>query len=43
MTTSSTVHPAATHDDGDVRIDIEALEAELLCEVERINRERLAA
>ncbi|MEJ8309784.1 hypothetical protein [Agrobacterium larrymoorei] len=43
MTTRSTVHPVATNDDVDVSFDIEAFEAELLCEVERINRERLAA
>lgn len=43
MTTRSMTQPLATEDDEDASFDIEAFEAELLCEVERINGERLAA
>ena len=44
---SSTVRPVVIDTDlvsqRDIDIDLEAFEAELLLEVERINRERLAA
>ncbi|MGL4094800.1 hypothetical protein [Agrobacterium cavarae] len=40
---NSNTQPVATDDDEDVNLDVEAFEAELLCEVNRINGERLAA
>ena len=40
---NSNMQPVATDDDEDVNLDFEAFEAELLCEVNRINGERLAA
>ncbi len=40
---NSNMQPVATDDDEDVSLDVEAFEAELLCEVNRINGERLAA
>lgn len=43
MTTRNMAQPVATDDDEDVNLDFEAFEAELLCEVNRINGERLAA
>ncbi len=39
---NSNMQPVAT-DDEDLSLDVEAFEAELLCEVNRINGERLAA
>lgn len=44
MTTrNSNMQPVATDDDEDASFDFEAFEAELLCEVNRINGEQLAA
>ncbi|MDQ1196706.1 hypothetical protein [Agrobacterium sp. SORGH_AS 787] len=40
---TSSMLPVATDDDEDTSFDFEAFEAELLCEVDRINGERLAA
>lgn len=40
---NSSMQPVATDDDEDARFDFEAFEAELLCEVDCINGERLAA
>jgi|GEM_PF-2047435 len=37
---NSNMQPVATDDDEDVSLDFEAFEAELLCEVNRINGER---
>ncbi len=43
MTTHKVAQPLTTDDDEDVSFDFEAFEAELLCEVNRINGKRLAA